>query len=63
MKSCMCLSSPEGRASIMYPVTGAAPISPSDQWIVSAEDVLVMDISTGDPGEPVVSRHILVSVT
>lgn len=37
-----------------YPVTGAAPISPSDQWIVRAEDVLVMDISIGDPGEPAV---------
>lgn len=56
-------SLPEGRASIMYPVTGAAPISPSDQWIVSADDVLVIDISTGDPGEPVVSdTHFLVSV-
>lgn len=48
----------------MYPVTGAAPISPSDQWIVSADDVLVIDNSTGDPGEPVVSdTHFLVSVT
>lgn len=37
-----------------YPVTGAAPVSPSDQWIVRAEDVLVMDISIGDPGEPAV---------
>lgn len=55
MKSCTCLSLPEGRASITYPVTGAAPISPSVQWIASAEDVLVMDISIGDPGEPVVT--------
>ena len=39
-----------------YPVTGAAPISPSDQWIVRAEDVLVMDISMGDPGVPVVTH-------
>lgn len=62
----LCWSLPEARASIMYPLTGAAPMSPSDQWMVSAEDVLVMDISIGDPGEPVVSEratHILVSFT
>lgn len=49
--------SPEGRASTTYPVTGAAPMSPSDQWMVSSEDVLEMDISMGDPGEPV-GRHL-----
>lgn len=45
------------------PVTGAAPVSPSVQWIVSSEDVLVMDISIGEPGEPSVTdtqrEHVL----
>lgn len=51
-----CWSSPEGRASITYPLTGAVPMSPSDQWIVSSEDVLEMVISMGDPGVPAVSE-------
>lgn len=38
-----------------YPVTGPPPASPSDQWMVSADDVLVMDMSMGDPGEPAAS--------
>lgn len=46
-----------------YPLTGAAPMSPSDQWMVSAEDVLVMDMSIGDPGEPEVSdTDLLLSI-
>lgn len=36
-------------------------MSPSDQWMVSAEVVLVMDISIGEPGAPVVSRDTHVS--
>lgn len=45
-----------------YPVTGPPPASPSDQWMVSVDDVLVMDMSMGDPGEPAVSDADLWSI-
>lgn len=50
------VTAPDGRASMTYPVTGAPPTSPSDQWMLRAEDVLVMDISIGEPGVPVTSH-------
>lgn len=45
-----------------YPVTGPPPASPSDQWMVSADDVLVMDMSIGGPGEPAVYNEDLLSI-
>lgn len=47
----------------MYPVTEASPTSPSDHWIVRSEDVLVMDMSMGDPGEPVKGTHSVLFMT
>lgn len=56
------LLSPEALVSTTYPVTGPPPASPSVQWMVSADEVLVMDMSMGEPGEPAVSDAQLPSV-
>lgn len=51
---------PEGRASMTYPVMCPAPVSPGVQWMVKLEPDLVTDVLRGDPGDPALKKQIFV---
>lgn len=53
MNECIIISScTKKNEKICQAVTCPAPVSPGVHWMLSMDPVFVIDISTGDPGDP-----------